>query len=47
MWLTIDAAIILVGLVIIADGIWITNARIVSVPAYEVPAVTPRGPREA
>jgi hypothetical protein len=28
MWLTIDVAIILVGMVIIAGGIWITNARI-------------------
>jgi hypothetical protein len=31
MWLTIDVAIIVVGLVIIA-GIWITNARIFGVP---------------
>ena len=32
MWLTIDVAIILVGMVIIAGGIWITNARILGVP---------------
>lgn len=31
MWLTIDLAIIIVGLVIIAGGIWITNARIFGV----------------
>jgi hypothetical protein len=33
MWLTIDVAIILVGMVIIAGGIWITNARILGMPA--------------
>jgi hypothetical protein len=30
--LTIDVLIILVGLVIIAGGIWIANARILSAP---------------
>ena len=33
-WLTIDVLIILVGLVIITGGIWITNARIFGVPIY-------------
>jgi hypothetical protein len=32
LWLTIDVLIIVVGLVIIAGGIWVTNARIVGVP---------------
>ena len=32
LWLTIDVLIIVVGLVIIAGGIWITNARIFGVP---------------
>ena len=32
MRLTIDVAIILVGLAIIAGGIWITNARIFGMP---------------
>jgi len=31
-WLTIDVLIIVIGLVIIAGGIWITNARISGVP---------------
>ena len=31
-WLTIDVMIILVGLVIITGGIWITNARIFGMP---------------
>ena len=32
LWLTIDVVIILIGLVIIAGGIWITGARIFGVP---------------
>lgn len=32
VWLTIDVAIIIVGLVIVGGGIWITNARILGVP---------------
>ena len=32
LWLTIDVLIILVGLVIVTGGIWITNARIFGVP---------------
>jgi hypothetical protein len=32
LWLTIDVLIIVVGLVIIAGGIWITNARILGAP---------------
>ena len=32
LWLTIDVLIIVVGLVIIAGGIWITNARIFGMP---------------
>ena len=32
LWLTIDVLIILVGLVIITGGIWITNARIFGMP---------------
>jgi hypothetical protein len=31
-WLTIDVMIILVGMVIITGGIWITNARIFGMP---------------
>ena len=32
LWLTIDVLIIIVGLAIIAGGIWITNARIFGMP---------------
>ena len=32
LWLTIDVLIIIVGLAIIAGGIWITNERILGVP---------------
>jgi hypothetical protein len=32
MWLTIDVLIIVLGLVIIAGGIWVTNARILGAP---------------
>ena len=44
LWLTIDVLIIVVGLVIIAGGIWITNARIFGVPVYRAPVLTQRGP---
>ena len=44
MWLTIDVAIILVGMVIIAGGIW-TRTRAISVCRSNImPAVTQRGP---
>ena len=32
LWLTIDVMIILVRLVIITSGIWITNGRIFGIP---------------